>query len=237
MALAIQCMSAQTVTLEDQAWPGIRKATVGLSGVFSEADVITLARNTLAKRPASEFLDYVIIGPTGGLFPPKPANADYVIWRTTREKYISLSSEIAELIAYKENALLRIRDRQGRITKHVLGGADPLHLNAGGLSFDIVYFAFPRTSPPRVDVYVRSSKEPTPQAGLELFRVLESWFPPMDVWVFVRSDSLFVHEPTYPLLNPFEFTFSTPSPEEFQQTRTLICAKRTKKHATPTCGF
>lgn len=76
----------------------------------------------------------------------------------------------------------------------------------------------------RVDVPARRTGALSPELGLELFGRLEPLFASAEVSVFVRSDSWFLFEPSYPFYNPFFERTSPPTLQEYERTKTLSAA-------------
>ena len=130
------------------------------------------------------------------------------------------------MIAVGPDAVLRIHEASGRIRRSIIKGADPLSFDMEGDHFEILYFAFSAPGPyisQRVDVYAQAAVPLTPEKGLKLMRRLEPMLTGFDVTVFVRNDSWFIYEPTYPFLNPFVETGNPPTVEQYRGRMTLRC--------------
>jgi len=142
------------------------------------------------------------------------------------------------MISIGDNAVLRMRDASGKVTRKVLTAKDPLIIPVQNVQFEIVYIAF---SPPglyvqqSISVYIQTAAASlSVETGLELLRRLDPIFPGFAVAVAVQHDAWFIYEPGYPFFNPLTETLPSPTPEEYNKTQTLTCGHWT---GSATCGL
>jgi hypothetical protein len=197
-------------------------------GTFDERNLERLARAELGKRPRRNFTQLVVYGDRGGAPLPKPAHTTYDYWRGLYDSASRGTNQIAEMISIGGNAVLRIHDTSGKVIRRVLAGRDPLKLDVSGQAFEIVYLSFTAPSPyilQRIDVYLSTSGPLSEEAGLRLLQSLQPIFPDLEVALYIRNDSWFIYQPTYPFANPFSEDLNPPSVDEYSKTRTLRCGR------------
>ena len=206
---------------------GMRQVGIEIdSGQFNEAHLDRVARTELMRKPRVGFLQISLYGRGGGAPLPKPDHVTYEYWRGLYNQMEKSEYEVAEVTAVGDDVVLRRHSADGRVTRKVLAGRDPLQLAVAGQDFEIVYFAFSAPSlyiAQRVDVYIRTGAILQPESGLELLRMLRPVFPGLQVSVVVRNDAWFVGQSTYPFVNPFIEDQRVPSAVDYNKTRTLIC--------------
>ncbi len=193
---------------------------------FSRKYLVRLARRAL-KGSSRTFVQVLFFGEGGG--PPlmKPSHVDFDHWREMFEMVGSKSMQVAEAISVNGNAVLRIHQADGSVTRQVLSGRDPLTLTLGGQEFEIVYFGF--SGPSRlglqesVFVFVCSHSPLDPAVGVDLFNKLEPLFPGLGVTVEIRNDAWFVYQQRYPFYNPFIEDRKVPSQREYERSPTMRC--------------
>jgi hypothetical protein len=185
--------------------------------------MVQLAQAELRRKPPVNFIHVYMFGPTGGPLLPKPDHYNYVSWRQINEHYLRSRMEIGELIAVGANAVLRFRDAQGQITKRIIRGRDPLQIRIDGESFEIVHISsaevgkFP-------EIYLRTSSTLSAEKGSDVLHGIERMLPDFHVSIYLRNDGLFIYEPKFPYLNPFQDEPTIPSEEEYRRTKTLECS-------------
>lgn len=203
-----------------------RKFTRVKGADFSREQLIRLARQAL-KGSSGSFVQVNLFGEGGGPPLAKPSHFDYEHWREMYEIAASQKMQVAEAVSIGRNAVLRIHQSDGSISKEILCGRDPLQLTLTGKEFEIVYFGF--SGPSRlglqesVVVFVRAHSPVDSSAGVELFKRLEPLFPGFGVRVEIRSDAWFVYQQRYPFFNPFNEDRNVPSQREYESSPTMIC--------------
>ena len=193
--------------LRDQGRPGVKIKSIAISpNLFNEMHLEQVCRSELSKSPRSGFMQILLLGDRGGSPLPKSGHFDFKMWRRMHDEAVNMPNEFAEMISINGEAVLRMRDGSGKVTKKVLTEHDPLKVVIAGDMFEIIYLGFSAPAPftlQRVDAYVRTSASLKPESGLDLLRKLDQVFPGYEVSVFVRDDPWFIYQPSYPFFNPF----------------------------------
>ena len=204
-------------------------------GDFSRERLVRLARQALRGRSRS-LVQVTFFGEGGGPPLPKPSHFDFERWRAMFEMVAQKRMQIAEAISVNGNAVMRIHQADGSVTREILSGRDPLKLTLGGREFEIVYLGF--SGPSRfglqesVFVFVRSSSPLDLTLGPALFNRIEPLFPGLGVVVEIRNDAWFVYQQRYPFFNPFNPDRDIPSQHEYEGSQTMRCTGGT---AGPHC--
>lgn len=226
--------NAQTVVGEISRTGMIQKAVGVPSRTFTESHLESLCRTELRRRPRPNFISLHMYGANGAAPLPQPAHGrTYGYWRSIYDQ-ARRSNEIAEMIAIGDNAVLRMRDANGNVTRRVLAGRDPLQIEVQGVHFEIVYFTFSVPKPyifQSASIYVRTAAPLERVPSRELLSSLRPVFPDLGVSVHIRNDAWFINEPGYPFFNPFVEEQIPPSPENWK-TPTLRCGYWT---GSPSC--
>lgn len=195
---------------------------------FSRKHLVKLARQVL-KKYSGPFVQVQFFGDGGG--PPlmKPSHFDFEHWREMFEMAANKRMQVAEAVSINGNAVMRIHQADGSVTRQDLSGHDPLMVTLGEKEFEIVYFGF--SGPSRLGlqesafVFVRSRSPLDPAVGVDLFNRLEPLFPGVGVTIEIRNDAWFVYQQRYPFFNPFNEDRKVPSQREYERSRTMRCTK------------
>ena len=203
---------------------------------FNEQALVDLARSELARAPRREFTQLLFYGEPGGAPTSKPNHGSYDYWRRLYEVAAQTPNAIAEVISIDNNVILRMRDLDGKVTRRVLSGDDPLRMVVNSDPLEIVYISFRPSSllSEAVSVYARTSAPLRAETGLILLRQLESALGDLQVSLAIRHDGWFIYQPGYPFLNPFLEEANLPTHEEYDKEPTLVCGRST---GTMACGF
>lgn len=236
--LLIAAALGADVVYRESVSAGVRLKSIGLTpGSFSEGYVERLALRELAGGPRSRFVKIDIYG-QGGTPLPIPPHVSYESWRQMHDLARQTPNEVAEVISIEGNAVLRMRDATGSLTRRVLVGRDPLQREVLGQHVEVVYIVFSngfRGDMARsVGVYALMPGPLTEQVGLELLGQLDRLFTGLQVSVVIRNDSWFIYSAGYPFLNPFVNDGVPPSDVEYDQTKTLVCGHWT---GTSSCQY
>ncbi len=218
---------ASLFLLAASAAEGPVRRSVSVKGYeFSRGRLIELARQAIRGSPSS-FLQVTFFGEGGGPPLPKPSHFDFEHWREVFEAAARTRMQVAEVISFRGNAVLRIREGDGAVEREVLSGRDPLQFLIHDRQFEIVHFGF--SGPSRlglqesVFIFVRSHSALNPADGIDLFNVLEPLFPGLAVAVEIRNDAWFVYQERYPFLNPFNEDRVAPSQRDYAGSPTMKC--------------
>jgi len=227
LLLLAAALYAQTV-LTNREFGRVKFKTVRIAGPFSVQDLERPCRRELKNAQSAKIFRLLILGELGGLPLPKPLSAyKYQYWLDFYEKSRRLPNELAELVAVGNNAVLRVRDRTGAVSKRVLMGRDPLRFEILGQGFEVLHMEFIDTSPSsrqqRVNIYLRTKAELKQQYGLRVLALIRNWFEELEVYAYIRNDGWFIYESGYPFANPFEENGEPILEVDHQETRTLRC--------------
>ena len=179
----------------------------------------------LVRTPRAGFIKLTMVGAKGVLPGGRLPDADYGFADWLRLYDPSHPTEVAEMIANGEDAVLQVRDLTGKLTERVLSGKNPLNITAGGENFQIVYLSIGVAVAygGEVRVFLRTASPLRTQTGEVLMRALQPSFPDFWISVLVQNDPWFVHEGDYPFVNPFVENKKPPTLEEYLQIKTLTC--------------
>jgi hypothetical protein len=197
-----------------------------------------LCRDELAQGNQYKFIQLQIFGEAGGAPLPKPLSGySFEYWRNFYNKLVNSPNEIAEMISIGNDAVLRVRNRSGHLTRRVLRGKDPLRLEEEEGDLELLHVAIDWGSPyrlSRVDIYARTGSTLGEDTGMRLWKKLRPLFPSFDLFLYIRNDGWFVYESSYPFVNPFEGESPPPSRERYNRTQTLSCGSW---EGAPSCYF
>jgi hypothetical protein len=156
----------------------------------------------------------------------------YAVWERYYREYGAEPLPMAEAIAIDEAAVLRFRDRSGRVERVVLIGSDPLLLDVEGTRIEILHLRFrtipkirqgQEVEPLGACFYVRTEAKLTPEFGIKATGILAARVRLQNVDVFFRKDAWFITAEDFPLVYPFEPQATPPSFGEYYASVTLVC--------------
>jgi hypothetical protein len=214
-------------TLADVHTGGVRQVSIRLQhGTFGVSRLEQLSRAQLAGKRGKDFMEVWFYGDTGGAPLPQPDHMDYDTWLRLHNECARAGNEIGELVSIGRDAVLRVRDASGSVTREVLTGSDPLIFDTGGERYEVLYFAFSAPGPyilQKVDVFLKTTATLSRESGMKLLQRFTPVFPDLKVNVYVRNDPWFIFEPNYPFLNPFVEGAIPPTFDQYEQGKTLRC--------------
>ena len=226
-----------TTTIWNDERPGFLRRRVALtSATFDLANATQTCKQVLAEYPKTGFVQLTIVPDNAtALPPPKPDHMSYESWKRWHDNSMEVQGPFAEMLAIDGDAILRFRDVDGRTTKVVLQGKNPLTAEVPGATVEILHFGFvdstrPLAYPP-LDIFVKSKPLLDADAGRTLLRLLEGRFHGFTVSLLAREDTWFVNDWNFPFFFPFGEDGTPPSEEMYTQTRTLRCRE------TGTCSL
>ncbi len=155
---------------------------------------------------------------------PKTQAFDFEAWsRVYRQA--GAPNEIAEMIASGDDAILRVRDRTGKLTEQVLSGKDPLRVAVGEADFRIVHVSVGRAIAYGSDVrfFVSTTGPLRLEPAEGLLQMLQASLPNFGASVNIQNSPWFINDVDYPFLNPFVETARPPTREEYLRTNTMSC--------------
>jgi hypothetical protein len=157
-------------------------------------------------------------------------HTSYQSWRQAYDSIRNVRFPMAELVVFGTDAVVRYRDADGRIARHVLAGSDPSTVRLKDRTFQLLYFALsavPNSLSDRVlQVFASSPDVADEESALSLLSHLAGRLKFRRVLLQVRSDPWFINAPAYPLFPAFEVGASPPSYEEYKTSMVVSCSTR-----------
>ena len=159
-------------------------------------------------------------------------DVNYAGWRQLYEMYGTHPEPMAEMIATRKGAVMRWRDREGKLGRQVLAGADPLFLRTPGGKFEILHIAvwsrsiFYGRSPKErvwVAVYLRTAD----LTGNSVRRCMQALGPELGLTEFFatfRRDTWFLMASNFPIAYRFE-QHPPPTETEYRRFWQFTCSK------------
>jgi len=158
--------------------------------------------------------------------------ADYDRWLRLYNEFGRNLFPMAEILAYGNNAVLRLRNGAGVCTEVVLSGDNFLRVKSGGMDFEILEIYFhplpPSTEPSpgdeaMVTIFVRASAFPDESRAREFSLLMQSRFQQKRVTVAFRADAFFLTDGMFPIMYRFDSTATTPGRDAYQKSKTMYC--------------
>jgi len=157
---------------------------------------------------------------------------DYDWWLKLYNKFGRKLLPKAEILSYRSNAVLRLRDRAGTCSEVVLSGDNFLRVHADNIEFEILevyYHPLPPQSKPRhgdeamVSLYVRASSFPKADQARAFALLMRKRFQQKQIIATIRTDSYFLTDNAFPIMYRFDATAAPPSPEQYKQSKIMYC--------------
>jgi hypothetical protein len=152
----------------------------------------------------------------------------YRFWVRELGHALDVFLPMAQVISTREGAVLRVAFAPRKLIREVLNGRDPLQLESGGRSYEIIHIATVRSYKGGTSLYVfvRTASVLDEAACLAVATLISSRLtvdPAEENSIAFRNDSFFYSHADYPFLNRFEVPDTIPSEEEFQGTYVVFC--------------
>ncbi len=168
-----------------------------------------------------------------GTFPISTAGGP--VWRDLYFDWLRKADLlVAEALALHTGGVVRMRNG-ATVTRSVLYGEDPLHLNIGGSDYDISFVLEGSGKIPILLIFTKSA--------LELSRA-EAAYGEMSsrfgckLVMQIRNDQWFLDWGNFPIYNPFvEQIGRPPSPIDFRKIRSVICRPEQKADSPGHCLY
>jgi hypothetical protein len=208
---------------EDSVRDDLRMVTVRVSeGSFALEHLEELARLELSRTPHVNLIRLTMMGAQGWYSVPTPDHFGFQTWMNVY-KSSNEPHEVAEMLAIRDNAVLRVRDRNGTVTEKILSGKNPLRIAVAGQDFQILYVFASLWRQEDIRFFIRTASPLRVDAGAELLRTLQLALPNRAIIANVQNDGLFIGSPGYPFLNPFVRIERPPTEQEYLRMKTLMC--------------
>jgi hypothetical protein len=227
VGMAAVAVAQDAVQIWNDERPGFLKRGIVLGQSFDEEHISAFCQRTLDERSDLQFIQ-LTFAPQYLRQRPKIDHMTYADWKNWHDASAKSQGAVAELVAVKGDAVLRIRDARGRVTQKVLRGHDPLVFEVGGLTFHILYFAFSELSPALIqvnsaEVYVESDRMPSAELGADIREHWRQLFPQFTTSLLFRQDLWFVYNPGFPFFYPFGEEGEPPSEQVYGRTHIMYC--------------
>lgn len=163
------------------------------------------------------------------------SDVNYDVWKNLYQEYRQKVPPSAELLMINENAAMRIRSRDGKVTTTVLRGTNPFILQIPGAEFHLVYLvgryetswkglkskSLEKTQ--AVRYYLVSSQSIDLGLAKSITEQLRKQTGFGDVYVDVRPDPWFITDSDYPVVPPYVERSVPPTETQFRETPTVSC--------------
>jgi hypothetical protein len=207
--------------------PGFLNRGIVTSQSFDKEHISATCQRTLEREADLQFIQ-LTLAPKDLRPSLKMDHMTFSHWKDLHDAQAESQGPVAEMIAVKGDAVLRIRGADGRVTEKVLQGHNPLVFEDGGLTFHILHFGLSLPNPPliqvkRADIYVQSNRMPSVGLGAELLKRWQPLFPQFTTSFFFRQDLWFISNPSFPFFFPFGEEGEPPSEEAYGRTHTMYC--------------
>ena len=198
----------------------VLESTVHSDGIwktirFSEKEPFTLssverrARVELSRAKRVPFVQIRFYGSHGSAPLPLPTHSSQEHWRKLYETQRERHREIAELVSFGGNAVLRLRDSDGKLERRVLIGKDPLIHTVQGSTYEIISV--------ESTLHIRTTASLDVDAGNQLVAQLRRLLPEsLRLDLQIRNNEWLQQ----PIANPF--IFNEPAPADISS-RTMFC--------------
>ena len=196
----------QSTVHSDGIWKTVR---------FSEREPFTLssverrARVELSRAKRVPFVQITFYGHHGGAPLPLPTHSSDEHWRKLYETQKERHREIAELVSFGGNAVLRLRDSSGKLVRRVLQGTDPLQYTVRGTLYEILSVGN--------TLHFRTTASLDVATGNQLVAQLKRVLPEsLRLNIEIRNNEWLMD----PIANPF--IFNVPAPSDIRSP-TMFC--------------
>jgi hypothetical protein len=157
---------------------------------------------------------------------------DYDRWFELYTKYGLRLLPMAEIFAFGEDAVLRLRNGAGVSSETVLSGKNLLYVDLDGTEFNILKIYY-HPLPPHtesasgdeamISIYVRASGFPTVAQAQNFSRLMQTRFHQKRIVVAFRTDSYFLTDSSFPIVYRFDSSAVPPSRRQYESSKTLYC--------------
>ncbi len=157
---------------------------------------------------------------------------DYDWWLQLYNEFGRNPLPMAEISTYRENGVLRLRDRRGNSKEIVFAGKNFLRARIQGTDFEILktyYHPLPpqtESSPgdeAMISIYVRSLSSPSIELAGKFSRLMQARFQQKRIMVAFRTDAYFLTDGGFPIVYRFDRPGTPPSREAYGRSRTIYC--------------
>jgi len=230
------CLAAGSIVWERKDGPFFSRAVLWDPANFTDANLRSFYAGIAAEMQRNRAWDVKVFVDrndlTRELYGKLVTDKGYEWWKDLHDKFGRGMLPMAELLGYRENTVMRVRDGHGVCSEVVLAGRNFLHLYSGGVAFDILESYYHPLPPDvtqsfgdqaMVSVFVRASRFPTVVQARALSKTLRGYFLQKRVTVAIRTDSYFLTDSAFPILYRFDQAPDPPSRVQYELTKTMYC--------------
>jgi hypothetical protein len=227
--------SSQTVALDQIVGP-VTERVITVSPVEFNQELIASECNRFLREPRSPLSKLILASSQTDALSMRSGKHIHEVYQSWYPSFVDQSRSagpVAELIVFGSNATLRVQDRSRQITRSVLRGHDALTIDLGGTPFELLDFHSAHLAHPVegvapeglvVDLYFRTSdKLSLGKAKVLTSRMVDRIGIRHGVSVYVRNDTWFIEDPSFPVYYRFSPYEHVPTREEYQTGPQIIC--------------
>ncbi len=221
---------AQQVISDESYSTAVHRAILLPREEFSRTKAEALSLSFLKAHADALLVKYQIATEKYQAYPvPKSPMATFESWLRGFQRLKALDWCMAETLSIAGSAVMRFRGEKGEIERIILKGHDPLLLQIGAASYEILHVDLARGPSgylANVRVFVRASKKPDVREGEEVVKMLARQLPFHRMTVNLRSDPWFATDNGFPDYHPFSHEGQPPTEEEYNSSPTVYCGVR-----------
>lgn len=151
------------------------------------------------------------------------------MWRRWYDAYSGSPRAVAEMVAIGNNATLRYRSSRNEISRYILRGRDPLRIESGRQSIELVEIAVTdvplRKGPIKAmaTIFGITDAPLSPEFGSDVLDTVATLIPVPIASLNLRHDGWFIDHLAFPVVHPFSKAGAAPSEEQYSASPTLRC--------------
>ncbi len=160
------------------------------------------------------------------------SEGNYLQWRARYDGFPKGELMAADVISVGEDALLRLRSRDGATAQQVLRGKDPTKIQVGGILFEIIFVAGRVRSrfegcgvPGTVDpvLFLKTKAKLSPDICERVTSWLTARLGVNNLWIHIRNDDWFLCT-QFPVVFPFSSVETAPSESTYYGSPEYSCS-------------
>lgn len=158
---------------------------------------------------------------------PKSPMATVSSWLRSFERLAPLHWETAESVSLADSAVMRIRDKTGKINRVILKGEDPLFIATDSADYEILHLDLARAPAghlANLRVFLRALGPLDARSGEDVVRLLVRKLAFQRMTVTLRADPWFATEVGFPDYHPFSHGKQPPTQSQYDASPTVYCS-------------
>lgn len=229
-----ECTAAQSPNLTVQWEVNNSRYLVQRIGVADGRldNVESIARGIRRENLTKELISLQFVTATSDscFFDTKPFHLSFRDWARLFERCRNNLPDIAEVIYWRNGAVLRQRSGD-QVLIRLLEGSNPLLFHTGSFTAEISFLAFPQgpfdKNRTAVHVFLTSptlAAQGDMQNSIRAYKLISQTLPFDRVHLYIRSDDWFIWIPTFPAHAPFSTTQRSSPDNTVVNTNTVVCS-------------